>query len=148
MDRPTFKDVAHHFIGCEVMTYSGIGILASIDIDGRWYVKLNDNKGGTVGNLNHKKGDTGTFKNGDPLPPESICKPLLREMEDMTEEEAKDIWDSCMEPKDYRHNNKTRVINSTHTISRLTPLMHALCSRGFNVFSLDSSEYVRKEKVI
>lgn len=84
------------YLGQKVRTYSGRGILSSIDTDGRWYVSL-EKGGGTVGNINDKnqpcpEESKKTFPNG--YPPKSILTLILRPLSSMTEEESKAL--DCM----------------------------------------------------
>lgn len=96
------KDYIHYYLGCKCWTYSGKGHLQDFDIKtGYWYVGL-DSGGGTVGNINDTyrecpEESKNAFPDG--YPPKSILKPILRKLEDITDEEIKELigWDKLHE---------------------------------------------------
>ena len=69
----------------------------------------------------------------------NIIKPILRPLDSMTEEEAKDIWDKCMPNGGYKHNHKDRLLCSTHTVVIASPLFPELLSKSFDLFGLIDS---------
>lgn len=118
----TFKEVAHHYIGCECETPTGKAKLTTISLLG----KPKFLKGGASVTVGYEW---------------SEVKPLLRDMESMNDKEASEIWDSCMPKTGYRHNNRMRVLYNMHTAENAAPLINALCRHSFNVFNLPSTEY-------
>lgn len=63
-------------------------------------------------------------------------KLVLRPLSDMTEEEARDIWDSTMPNIGYKHNHKDRLLCSTHTIVTSAVVIPVLLAHGFDLFGL------------
>lgn len=142
------KDYIQYHIGCRCFTYSGYGILKEYNQDGHWFVKL-DNGGATVGNIN----DTHTpcdnkeaFPKG--YPPKTIIKPILRQLEDITKEEMREIvlmnYMIHNTLQDVAYFENSIMFGTTGftgggkiKLDKLSPkLFHYLLKQGFDLFGL------------
>jgi hypothetical protein len=106
------KDYLHYYLGCKCFTYAGFGKLTQFDLGGHWYVSLY-NKGGVTGNINDTYSECPeeskeAFPKG--YPPKSILKPVLRRLEDMTEEEALHIGKLAMFDRDMKYPNSDYTV--------------------------------------
>jgi len=85
------------YLGCEVYTYSGQGVLERVGTNGVWYVDLYSG-GGTVGNLNdayteyHGK-NKDAFPEGHPT--KSILRPILSRLTSIDDEDAIEVAKIC-----------------------------------------------------
>jgi hypothetical protein len=63
---------------------------------------------------------------------------LLRRLSSMSEEEAREIWDSTMERTGYKYNHVDRLLASCNRIEVIAPVIPELLKRGFWLFSPDA----------
>lgn len=147
-----FKDVAHHYLGCEVMakrkndTEFSKGIIVEVtkgSNHGDWvYVRFEDIVESVSNTWEVSKSTAHHY-----FLCEDSIKPILRKLQDMTEEDAKGIgYDSAFFFRDtVRIVHNGRFTNTTFTGKEF----HYLCQRGYDLFGLiDSGEAIDYKTVI
>lgn len=109
------KDYIHLYLGCEVMRPDGRTILTLYGIQRTLAVHV-ENGELTYSSLN-------------------ACKPILRPLDSITEEEAKEAWTKTI-GVEYTRGNKDRILHNMATMSQFSPLIVHLLAKHFDLFNL------------
>lgn len=128
------KDYIHLYIGCEVIApnpyYADDGIKLAKGI----LTGIHGEYGAEIqfiidGNAEEEPAYDREFE----------LKPVLRRLSSITEEEAREIWDSSMVNIGYMYNHCDRLLRSTNTIEVISPVLPKLLRMGFDLFGLIDS---------